>query len=252
MSLYNWNRFLESNNNDELSNNVKDIFQELIDDGYAEIINSDVYDTKGVVISINIPNDHVASNNFDNFFNQKKKHFSVFQSIKDCIDRLKSAHIEEIDVNYDYYEDAEHNYVIDIIITEGSVESGYFWKIDNDGLIRLDFDDLKEYLKLPKNVSIGMSSDGRRKLLAIYFKTEEELESYSKDIIEKMLNIKINDKELLEDYEWSYSTRSGAEMSKYKIYKNYDRHRSTGYYDNRVDIVHYIDFALNKDLNFSW
>jgi len=42
------------------------------------------------------------------------------------------------------------------------------------------------------------------------------------------------------------------DKGRYKIYKNYNRHKSTGYYDGRKDIVHYISFSLNPEFNIDW
>lgn len=253
MILNNWKKFLESKDNKELYNNIKDIFQELIDDGYVEFApTNDAYQSRGIFLSINIPGDHIDTSKFDVFFNAKKKHFEVLKNVKECIDRLKSSNIEDIDINFEYYEIEDFNYAIDLIISEGSVESGDFWKIDNDDKIVIDYSDLKEYLNLPKSVKVGMSSDGSQYILSFYFKTGEELESYSNDLIKDMIDYKIIDKDLVADYTWSYGGFSGNERSKYKIFKDYDRHRSTGYYDTQTDIVHYISFGLNKDLNISW
>lgn len=247
-------KLFENFNKVELTNNVKEIFQDLIDDGFVEMQNpnDEPIHQNIVYLYVLIPTDDVSSNNFDKLFGQKKRHFSVFQELKNSIDRLKIAHNEPIDVDYEYYENADGDSVIELYISEGETTGGDFWKSSNDGLIRIDYDDLKDHLKLPKNVNIGISSDGRQKILNFYFKTEEELEIYSKGLIEQMLKIKIQDKEMVAEYTWAYGGFSGGERSKYKIYKNHNRHTSTGYYDTRKDIVHYISFGLNKDLSFNW
>lgn len=250
-------KLFENFNNPELLDNIKDIFQDLSDDDIVSIhtrYTQNEYDIpeNTVMLFVYVPSDIVNSNNFEKLFEQKKKHFSIFQEVKNCIDRLKIAHNDSIDVYYEYYEDSDHNYVLELHISEGETTGGEFWKLSNDGLIRIDYDELKEYLKLPKNVNIGMSSDGSQKILGFYFKTAEDLDNHTKDLIDQMLKIKIQDKEMVADYTWTYGGFSGDDRSKYKIYKNYNRHRSTGYYDNREDIVHYISFGLNKDLNFNW
>lgn len=249
-------KLFENFNNPELLDNIKDIFQDLSDDDIVSIhtrYTQNEYDIpeNTVMLFVYIPSDIVNSNNFEKLFDQKQKHFHIFQEVKNCIDRLKIAHNDSIDVYCEYYEDSDQNYVLELHISEGETTGGDFWKLSN-GLIRIDYDELKEYLKLPKNVNIGMSSDGRQKILGFYFKTAEDLDNHTKDLIDQMLKIKIQDKEMVADYTWTYGGFSGDDRSKYKIYKNYNRHRSTGYYDNREDIVHYISFGLNKDLNFNW
>ena len=247
-------KLLENFNNRELLDNIKDIFQDLSDDDIVSIhtrYTQNEYDIaqNTVMIFVYIPSDSVNSNSFEKLFDQKQKHFHIFQEVKNCIERLKIAHNDFIDVFCEYYEDSDHNHILELHISEGETTGGDFWKIVSDN-IRIDYDELKEYLKLPKNVNIGMSSDGSQKILSFYFKTEEDLDAHTKDLINQMLKIKIQDKEVVADYTWTYGGFSGDDRSKYKIYKNYNRHRSTGYYDNREDIVHYISFGLNKDLNF--
>ncbi len=248
-------KLFENFKNEELLQIVKDCFQDLLDEGFAEIADSEEFIEEyksSVIICCTVPKDETDSSSFDSFYNQKKKHFDIISQIKNCLDRVRQAHTEEIDINFEYGADGNGDLQIDIYINEGSPESGEFWKIGKDGMLRLDFENLKEYLKLPKGCKISMSSTGRNKLVSIYFKSAEELESYQERVIGEFSSIKIHDKDLAVSNEWVYPAYRPEDKAKYKIYKNYNRHRSTGYYDNQKDIVHYIEFALNPELNPSW
>lgn len=248
-------KLFENFKNEELLENAKECFQDLFDEDIAELADSEQFAEEyksSVIICCTVPCDKTSSSSFDNFFNQKKKHFDVLSKIKESLERLRKAHTEEIDINFDYSEYSDGDLQIDLYINEGTPESGDFWKIGKDGLLRLDFDNLKEYLKIPKNCTITMSSTGINKLLNIYFKNQEELESYQKKTIEDFLNIKINGVELTSSTNWVYPPSKPEDAGRYKIHKNYNRHRSTGYYDNKKDIVNYIQFCLNPEFDISW
>ena len=99
------------------------------------------------------------------------------------------------------------------------------------------------------NVKFSKSFSGHGSYsLRVYFKDKEELDEYSKKLIDDMLNLEVDGKKLVADHKWSYT---GDEISKYKIYREYNRHRSTGYYDRQKDIVNYIDFGLNPELKYA-
>jgi len=248
-------KLFENFKNEELLENAKECFQDLFDEDIAELTDSEQFTEEyksSVIICCTVPCDETSSSSFDNFFNQKKKHFDVLSQIKDCLERLRKAHPEEIDINFDYSEDSNGDLQINLYINEGTPEAGDFWKIGKDVLLRLDFDNLKEYLKIPKNCIITMSTTGRNNLLNIYFKNQEELESYQKKTIEDFLNIKINGIELTSSTNWVYPPSNPEDTGRYKIHKNYNRHRSTGYYDDKKDIVNYIEFCLNPEFDISW
>lgn len=251
-------KLFENFKNEELLENVKDCFQDLIDDDIAEIADSEEFTEEfksSVIISCIIPSDKSSSTSFDSFYNQKKNHFDIITEVKNCVDRLKQVHNNDVDVNFEYYSDSDENLQIDFYISEGIGKIGDFWKISNDGLVRLDYDKLIDVLKIPK-VEFSRSFSGKiggndSYSLGVYFKNESELDKYSKKLIDDMLNLEVDGKKLVADHKWSYSTSTGDEISKYKIYREYNRHRSTGYYDTKKDIVNYIDFGLNPELKYA-
>jgi hypothetical protein len=248
-------QLFENFDKSELFHNVKDCFQDLIDSEVAEFVDNEdlIEDFKSsIIVCCIIPKDKTDSTSFDEFFNQKKKHFNILSEIKSCLETLKQHHDDVIDINFDYSEDEDGELQINFYITEGTPEVGDFWKISNDGLLRLDYEKLKKYLKIPDSCQVSMSSTGSNKILSIYFKTEEELESHKEKLIKDILDFKIKGKEITAPTEWAYPASKPEDKGRYKIYKNYNRHRSTGYYDNRKDIVHYIQFSLNPEFNISW
>ena len=247
-------KLFENFENNELLNSVKDCFQELIDEDIAEIADSEQFTEEfksSIIISCTIPSGKSSSTSFDSFYSQKKKHFDLLTEVKSCVDRLKQVHSNDVDVNFEYYSDSNGDLQIDFFISEGTGKSGDFWKISNDGLVRLDYDKLRVVLNLP-NVKFSKSFSGYGSYsLSVYFKDKEELDEYSKKLIDDMLNLEVDGKKLVADHKWSYNTSTGDEISKYKIYREYNRHRSTGYYDSRKDIVNYIDFGLNPELKYA-
>ncbi len=70
-------------------------------------------------------------------------------------------------------------------------------------------------------------------------------------VIKKLIDYKINNKDLFTEKAWVHPP-SDKDISKYKITRNYNRHRSTGYYDNKKDIVNTITFAISKDFDVYW
>lgn len=248
-------KLFENFDTSELFQSVKDCFQDLIDDDVVEFVdNTELTEEfkSSIVIYCNLPKDTIDSSSFDDFFNQKKSHFNTLSEVKSCLETLKQHHHDIIDINFEYSEYEDGSLQIVLYITEGSPEVGDFWKISKDGLLRLDYEKLKNHLKLPENCRISMSSTGSNKILSIYFKTEEELESHKEKLIKDILDFKINGKEITAPMEWVYPASKPDDKGRYKIYKNYNRHSSTGYYDNRKDIVHYISFSLNPEFNISW
>lgn len=245
-------KLFENFEKNELLQSVTECFQDLIDDEIVEIAN-DLDDSfkQSVVLSCSVPNFKTESNSFDDFFSLKKKHFEVISEIMSSLERVRKHHNDTVDINFEYY-DNEDYLQIDLYINEGDPEVGDFWKISKDGLIRIDYDKLKKHLKLPNNCQISMSSTGSNKILSIYFKTEEDLELFKDKIIKFLSEVKIQDKNIIEKRDWVYPASKPEDKGEYKIYKNYNRHRSTGYYDNKKDIVHYISFSLNSKLNIFW
>lgn len=247
-------KLFENFKNDELLNSVKDCFQELIDEDIAEIADSEQFIEEfksSIIISCTIPSGKSSSTSFDSFYSQKKKHFDLLTEVKNCIDRLKQVHNNDVDVNFEHYSDSDGDLQIDFYISEGIGKSGDFWKISNDGLVRLDYDKLRVVLNL-QDIKFSKSFTGHGSYsLSVYFKSKEELDEHYKKLIDDMLNIEVDGKKLIADHKWSYSTSTGDEISKYKIYREYNRHRSTGYYDNRKDIVNYIEFGLNPELKYA-
>jgi len=127
-------KLFENFKNDDLLNNVKDCFQELIDEDIAEIADSEQFIEEfksSIIISCTIPSGESSSTSFDSFYSQKKKHFDLLTEVKNCIDRLKQVHNNDVDVNFEHYSDSDGDFQIDFYISEGIGKSGDFWKISH-------------------------------------------------------------------------------------------------------------------------
>lgn len=233
--------FEEFKGNPDLLQNVKDCFQDLIDDEIVEVMDNDnmVDEYKSTVcLYCNIPSDKIDTSSFDVFFESKEKIFNTLLEIKKCANRLHHIHTKEIDINFEM----ENENDVSIYISEGIPEVGDFWKIKTNGLVKLDFDKLKSFFELPI-LNCSMSTNGTNYFLYIYFKDKEDLDSYGSELINKMLSFKINEVDIVS---------SEDKKEKYKIFRDYNTHRSTGYYDNKKEIVNYIEFTLNSNLKWDW
>ena len=96
--------FEEFKGNPDLLQNVKDCFQDLIDDEIVEIMDSDnmVDEYKSTVcLYCNIPSDKIDTSSFDVFFESKEKIFNTLLDIKKCANRLHHIHTKEIDINFE-------------------------------------------------------------------------------------------------------------------------------------------------------
>jgi hypothetical protein len=240
-------KLFENFKNVELLQNVKDCFQELIDDDIAYIPEDAPDDFESIIISLTIPKAEsqgfVMSNTFEEFFQKKEKEFKLISEINNCIERLKKQHDETIDTNCEIYDGNNGNLQIDIEISEGEPEIGEFWKIGKNGTIRLDYQKLKKYLNIPSDVRISISSGGTKvKYLSFHFKNDEEFESNKESLIKNISDIKINGVELTSDHEWVYPSNG---KSRYQIQKKYDK-------ISRRQVYDYISFFLNPELNFNW
>lgn len=245
--------FEDFTNSNELLNITKDVFQDLIDsdicDVFKDVENFDK--DKNIICAIfSMPDDVIETNSFDVYFSRKKEVFNIYSEINAGLKRIESQY-GNIDVNFDYYTNSDDVGILSLYINDEESKQGDFWKISTDNVVRIDNSKLLKLLDMPKNVSISRSS-GSNDIISFNFSDKEQLDNYKDHLIKTMINLKIDGKDFITESKWSYSSLSGDEMSKYKVYREYDQHRSTGYYDRHKDIVNYISFGMNPELEYAW
>lgn len=234
---------------DELLQVIKDCFQELLDDDNIEIDEIDNPNGKNSIQLCFFTPEHQTTYTFENYFDFYKNKFDFILNVKNCVERLKKMYDGDLDFSFEEY-DSNEQFIISI--SEGSSQVGDFWKITPDEMLRFDFNKLREYLNLSVKNEIHLVTSGSEyKAIDIYFKSVEELDELKESVIKKLIDYKINNKDLFTEKAWVHPP-SDKDISKYKITRNYNRHRSTGYYDNKKDIVNTITFAISKDFDVYW
>lgn len=85
-----------------------------------------------------------------------------------------------------------------------------------NGMIKLNYSKLKSMLDIPKDVDITHSSSGKHDYISFRFRNKEEVERYKDNLISKFTSLTIEDKPVVADVSWSWSSATGEEMAKYK------------------------------------
>jgi hypothetical protein len=230
---------------DELLQSIKDCFQDLLDDDDVQIEEVTI---STIQLCFFTP-EYQTTYTFENYFDFYKNKFDFILNVKNCVERLKKMYDGDLDFSFEEY-DRNDQFIISI--SKGSSQVGDFWKITPDEMLRFDFNKLREYLNLSTKNEINLASSGSGyKVIDIYFKSVEELDELKESVIKKLIDYKINNKDLFTEKAWVHPP-SEKDFSKYKITRNYNRHRATGYYDDKKDIINSITFAISKDFDVYW
>ena len=234
----------------ELLQAIKDCFQDLLDDDKAEIQNyTDSFGEYDAVIICFLPPKDLETNSFSKFISQEKTYHDSLLEVNHCIERLRQVAEVEFDFEYELYEHDDKTWQLVLLFSIGSENRGEFYKINPDGKISIDYDDLKKILEIPSSTYFSRSTDGKKQTLKIYFKTPEKIDEDGPDVIEKMLKLKVGDKDFVTERDWNYSyPPTKKDLAKFKIRKNQDKPGGE-YYSPKV---HYIEFSLNPELIFSY
>lgn len=243
-------KYNESKVNDELLELCKECFIDIIDEGAGVDIDIDESDNSiiRVVIGFTIIDNY---DSLDVFYESEKAYFSYIEIAKHSIDKLKSLYSEEIDIDFSYDKDTkgvESYHAIYLSISESLSDVGDFYKIKGN-LCTINYSKLRNILSLPKTTSINLSTTGSYSMLNFYFSSKSEMRIYKDDLIEKFSNLKVGNTFLNQPHSLDHS--DGPKI-KYKVFEDYNRHRSTGYYDRKKDIVNYIQFGLSTEIDYNW
>lgn len=238
------NKFKIFENISDFSNIIKDCFNDLIDD---EIIDIDTNDDGEIVIWLSIKT-NFGTTNINDFFKSKEEEMNILNSIKLSLERMSKIYDVDCDVDCEF-NIGEGDYQLTLILSPGVPKEGEFYKETKHG-IKINYSKLQEILKLPRNVDISLSlGSGYR--LNFRFINETELEKYKDKLIEGFMKLKINNKPLSGNVEWSRSTHTGAEISPYKVRKNY-KSRYRGPRGEGEETINSVEFGITDKLEFTW
>lgn len=234
-------KLFENFNEDDLETAIRECFGDMIDDEKIEIEVTE----EEIMVWLDIETNYETTS-IQDFLSTKEKEMSLLKEIKISLDRIPKNFDVEFDVDCEF-DVSRDKYQLLLRFTPGKSKEGSFYKITRYG-IKFDYNKLKEILKLPKQVDISLWSGGR---LSFKFKNEEELNSYKNKLIEDFKKLRIEEKPLIGEISWSYSTRTGDEMAPYKIYTNYKQtyHSGSG---QRTETINSVDFGLNSELEYTW
>jgi len=233
-------KLYESFDNNEFLDNVKDCFQDLIDDDIVSIesIGDSEYCPKDTIsLCCNIKR-HKDTLSFDEFYKSCTEYFDTITHFKKCLDRLYMENKNDVDVNYIFYEDVEYNF-IELHLSELKTTIGDFWRKmpvswNLKQEIRIDKFKFIEFFSLPSDTKITITSSGDEDYISVFFINSDILEEHSDILIKKITSTKIEDIDF---------TKVGKNKSEYKIIKN--KRFSRG------GLVNYIEFVVNKELDIS-
>jgi len=237
-------KLFENFENTSFIQNVKDCFYDLIDDGIAQILDKEDWESYDIVLDITLPANEVESASYHKFFDQSKEYFEKLNVVNDCIERLKIHNGESFDLEYDFGTNDDRTCSLVLMFKKETSEVGGFYKISPDGSVLLDKDGLRELLGIPKSTEFRRYSGSYGKFLAIYFKNQETLDDHKKKVIDIMCNLKINDKPFLTESE--ITGYRGGDVSKKRKYEIY----SPRYEGDKQ--VNYISFHLNDEIKFAY
>lgn len=245
-------KFLKKYNESKISSDLLDLcndcFLDIKDEGADVYIDIDSENDSyiSICISFVIIDDYSSINNF---YECKKSFFNYLEMTKLSIDKIKSLHNDDIEVDFSYDKSnsgSQSIHTFYLSISEVISSIGDFYKI-KDNVCTINYNKLRNILSLPAKISINGATNGSYSMLYFYFPTKEDLRIYKDDLIERFSNIKIGDTFLNQPHSLEHSS---SPKIKYKIAEDYNRHSSTGYYDRKKDIVHYIEFGLSTEFKY--
>lgn len=241
-------KLFENFKESELAHSVRVSFQDLIED---DILDMTLDEESQCIYLCTSFESEMRTTSFDDFYSSKKKEMNTLELLGKCINRLREFHEKEIIVDFEVesFNDAETE--IAFTIREGVAKKGDFWKFDAHGMIKLNYSKLKSMLDIPKDVDITHSSSGKHDYISFRFRNKEEVERYKDNLISKFTSLMIEDKPVVADVSWSYSSSTGEEMAKYKV--KIDNQRSyRGTYGQGKETINSVDFGLNSEFEWNW
>jgi hypothetical protein len=235
----------EDFNGKNFATSVKDCFQDLIDDGRANIV-TDYSDDFDITIEVILNTYEIDTNSFDKFVNQHQLFNQELQEIYSVVQRVKEDYTDDFDLSFEYVTNSDDTITLFLCFSEALAPKGDFYKLNPDG-VSIDRDELKKILNLPKSCTFGHSVGSNSERFRIYFSNPELLDEYQKDVIEKMSNLKVGTQQLLAPTTWDFA---GKNKDTYKVFKNHDTGNSR--YTSILDLKHFIDFSINPELKLSY
>ena len=230
----------------DLYNNIKECFQDLIDDGIVEL---EIVDNE-IDISFEIKAPQIDTNDVHEFFEEKEKEFKFLNEIRLCLKRVE-AMSEDIQTTFSYQSDDDGSGFLEIFVGEGLGKSGEFYKIRPNGDVKLNFKKIKELIGLPPHTNVYMSSGP-----TIYFgfKTKEELDKYKDQVLAIIPKFKIEDDNFIVEFpQRTLQSVLGKNEEPIPVWNKIRREHNTGRKNSYPqDIVNDIEFALNKKYNYDW
>jgi hypothetical protein len=235
-------KLFENFGQEDFVNAIKDSFSHLIDD---ERVFIEIHDGGEEVIiwsKINIS----YSSDFESFLSHKEEEMSLLKEIKESVERIDKIYDIDYDIDCDFsVSNSDYEFVLHF--TPGKSKEGDFYKETKHG-IKFDYSKLRKILNLPNSVDI-YTSFGSSHRLNFEFKNKEELDKYKDQLIKDFQTLKVFGVELNTEITWSYSTFSGNEVSKYKIYRDY-KQSYTGASGRGERIINTVKFGLNPGLDY--
>lgn len=238
----------EDFNGKNFATSVKDCFQDLIDDGRANIV-TDYSDDFDITIEVILNTYEIDTNSFDKFVNQHQSFNQELQEVYSLVQRVKEDYTDDFDLSFEYVTNSDDTITLFLCFSEALAPKGDFYKLNPDGRVSIDRDELKKILNLPKSCTFGSSIGSGSEKFRIYFSNPELLEENEKDVIEKMSNLKVGTLQLVVPTTWGFAGKSG-DKTIYKVFKNYDTGNSR--YSSMLDLKHFIDFSINPELKLSY
>jgi hypothetical protein len=244
MRFINTYRVFESSGDyNELLRDVKECFNDMSDDDQIDDL---VQDGSDILLMFTFDTNYQSST-FEDFFSYKQMEFEKLELVKKTLDRLRKVHNGDFDVNLEVSVGA-NDYNISLRITPGVGKEGEFYKITTDG-VKINQGKLISMFKLPKTTEISLTLPNAH--LSFKFVNSTELERYKDKLIEEFLELKIEDKPLCTISKFAWSSSSGDEMLKYKIWKDYKRtygsQMGSGQYT-----LNSVEFGLNDEFDYTW
>lgn len=218
---------------------VKDCFQDLIDEGDVEIGDSDDWGDYDIVLHCILPTNEVETNSYDKFINQNKLYNDGLTSINNCVERLKQYSNYEFDLDFDYHTNDDATCSFFLQFKKGKSVRGDFYKIIN-GYVSIDYDDLRNLLKLPQSTEIKLYTGSVGKRIAIYFRTVERFEEQKDSLIQNIRKLEIDGEKFISKIDWNPSSfHSKGKLTDHQFGNSLDSYHRT---------LYRIEFSINPKI----
>jgi hypothetical protein len=241
-------KLFEKFNINDLINNIKDSFSDLIDDEIVSIdTGEEMVVPEGVVAVMVDFERYTGSSSLDSFdvlYSNRKKEQEVLEKIQNSLKFLTDNHNTNLDIDSQVEYDSDY-INITFYIKEGDSLIGDFWKKSPTGEIRLDYKKIIKLVGFPRNdKNISMSSTGSYKMITFYFSSKEELNNNKDELMKKFMSLRVMDKPITMAVDWIYPSKGKENFQIGERRKN--RH------DRSREMEYYISFALNDEIDWHW